>query len=166
MIKDWNVPNDGLRDLPIYANIERSVIMKVSVRPELFSCSELISWILPKEDITKMILSNVVGQGFAAYISACVAQSCKLPTTQIYLTKKWLKEIYLDIFYCFRKIMVQGKQFRTRPTGEYETANLGTPYSILALMLNRIFDRANGKFYKISWVPVIYVVSTQGTIFN
>ena len=33
-------------------------------------------------------------------------------------------------------------------------------------MLNRIFGRANGKFYKIGWVLVIYFVATRGTIFN
>ena len=62
--------------------------------------------------------------------------------------------------------MVPKNQFRMRPTGEYETANLCIPFRFLALMLNRIFDRSNGKYYKISWVPVIYFVATQGTIFN
>ena len=33
-------------------------------------------------------------------------------------------------------------------------------------MLNRIFRRANGKNFKIGWVPVIFFVATQGTIFN
>ena len=60
--------------------------MKVSTRPELFTCSEVIGWILPKADITKMILSNVAGQVFAAYSLAYVSQACKLPTAQNYLT--------------------------------------------------------------------------------
>ena len=80
--------------------------------------------------------------------------------------KKWLKELELDIFYCIKKMMIHGKQFRTNPTREYETANLRTPYRLIALMLNRIFSRANGNFYKIGWVQVIYFVSTRGTIFN
>ena len=32
--------------------------------------------------------------------------------------------------------------------------------------LNRIFGRANGKSFKFGWIPVIYYVATQGTIFN
>ena len=33
MIKDRSIANTGLEDLPIYANIERSMIMKVATRP-------------------------------------------------------------------------------------------------------------------------------------
>ena len=53
-----------------------------------------------------------------------------------------------------------------RPSGEYETSTLRTPYRFIALMLNKIFGRANGKSFKISWVPVIFFVATQGTIYN
>ena len=55
---------------------------------------------------------------------------------------------------------------RTKPTGGYETMNLYTPYRLIDLMLNRIFSQANGKFYKIGWVPVIYFVAIKGIIFN
>ena len=61
MITNWNVPDAGLEYLPIYANIERSAIMKVATRPELFPCSEVIGWILPRADVTKMILFNTEG---------------------------------------------------------------------------------------------------------
>ena len=53
--------------------------MKASMQPKLFPCAEVIGWILPKVDVTKMIFSNVDGQGFAAYSPAYVAQACKLP---------------------------------------------------------------------------------------
>ena len=86
MITNQSIPDTGLEDLPIYANIERSAIMKVSTRPELFPCAKVIGWILPKADVTKMILSNVEGLGFAAYSPAYVAQAYKLPTPQTYLT--------------------------------------------------------------------------------
>ena len=42
MIKDQAVPDMGLEDIPIYANIKKSAIMKVSTRPELFPCAEVI----------------------------------------------------------------------------------------------------------------------------
>ena len=62
--------------------------------------------------------------------------------------------------------MIPEKNFRTNPSGEYETAILHTPYKLIALMLSRIFRRANGKNFNIGWVPVIFFVATQGTIFN
>ena len=81
-------------------------------------------------------MADVNGQGFAAYSFAYVAQACKLPIAQIYLTEEWLKELNLDIFYYIKKMMIHGNQFRTKPTGEYENANLLTPYKLIALMLN------------------------------
>ena len=58
MISNQNVSDAGFEELTIYANIEKSTLMKVATRPELFPCSEVISWILPKADVTTMILSN------------------------------------------------------------------------------------------------------------
>ena len=42
MIANQNVPDVGFEELTIYANIEKSAIMKVATRPELFPCSEVI----------------------------------------------------------------------------------------------------------------------------
>ena len=58
MISNQNVPDTDFEELTIYANIEKSSLMKVAMRPELFPCSEVIGWILPREDVTRMILEN------------------------------------------------------------------------------------------------------------
>jgi len=49
----------GLEEESIYANIERSSLMKIATRLELFPWSEVIGWILPQENVTTMILENV-----------------------------------------------------------------------------------------------------------
>jgi len=41
--------------------------MKVSTRPELFLCSEVIGWILPRVDVTTIILENISKQGYTTY---------------------------------------------------------------------------------------------------
>ena len=43
MIVNQNVPDAGFEELTIYANIEKSALVKVATRPELFPCSEVIS---------------------------------------------------------------------------------------------------------------------------
>ena len=58
MISNQDVPDAGFEELTIYANIEKSAPMKVATRPELFLCSEVISWSLPKANATTMILVN------------------------------------------------------------------------------------------------------------
>ena len=67
---------------------------------------------------------------------------------------------------CAKKMMLFGKQFHHKASREYETANFCTLYRLIDLMLNQIFDHANGKFYKISWIPIIYHVAMHGIIFN
>ena len=62
--------------------------------------------------------------------------------------------------------MIPGKNFWTMPSGEYEIATLRTPYRFIALMLNRIFGRVNGKSFKLGWMPIIFYVATQGSVFN
>ena len=42
MIANQNVPGVGFEELTIYANIEKSALMKVATRPELFPCLEVI----------------------------------------------------------------------------------------------------------------------------
>ena len=39
MISNQDVPNAGFEELTIYANIEKSALMKVATRTELFPCS-------------------------------------------------------------------------------------------------------------------------------
>ena len=89
-----------------------------------------------------------------------------LPSPQTYLTEGWLKELGLDLVETVKKMMIPSRNFRTRPSREYETSTLHTPYRFIDLMLNIIFGREIGKSFKLGWIPVIYYVATQGTIFN
>ena len=72
----------------------------------------------------------------------------------------------MDLVETVKRMMIPGKNFRTRPSGEYETATLRTPYRFIALMLNKVFGRAHGKSFKLGWIPIIFYVATQGTVFN
>ena len=160
LITRREVPDIGFEEENIYANIERSSLMKISTRPKLFPCSEVIGWILPRADVTTMILENVDKQGYAAYSPGYVALAYHLPEAQIYLTEDWLKSIRMDLVETLKRMLMPGKNFRTRPTREYDTASLRTPYKFIALMLNRIFGRAHGKRFKFDWVPIIFYVAT------
>ena len=111
MISNQNVPDAGFEELTIYANIEKSALMKIGTRPELFPCLEVISWTLPKADVTTMILANASKQGYAAYSLGYVSLAYHLPPTQVYLTKSWLKEINLDLVEIVKRMLIPGKNF-------------------------------------------------------
>ena len=90
LITHREVPDIGFEEETIYANIERSTLMRVATRPELFPCSEVIGWILPRADVTTMILVNVDKQGYAAYSPGYESLAYHLPEAQVYLTEDWL----------------------------------------------------------------------------
>ena len=46
------VPKEGLEDLPLYDNVLRSGITKVTTRPKFFPCAEVIGWICKQEYFT------------------------------------------------------------------------------------------------------------------
>ena len=62
MISNQSVPVVGFEDFPIYSNIERLAIMNMATRPELFHCSEVIGWIVPRAYVTRMISANTEGR--------------------------------------------------------------------------------------------------------
>ena len=82
------------------------------------------------------------------------------------MTDDWVKSVNLYIFECAKWMMVSRKQLRQKGTGEYETGSLRPPYMLISLMLNRIFGKENGKMCKLIWIPLIYHVALESTIFN
>ena len=103
------VPDMGLEEESIYANIERSSFMKITTRPELFPCFEVIGWILPRAHITTMILENVDRQGYAAFSPGYVALAYHLPEPQVFLSNDWLDSIRMDLVETLKKMLLQGK---------------------------------------------------------
>ena len=117
-------------------------------------------WILPREDVTTMILENIDKQGYVAYSPGYVSLAYHLPEAQVYLTKDFLKAIKMDLVETLKRMLVPGKNFRTRLSGEYDTVTLRTPYRFISMMLNRIFGSAHGKSFNLEWVPIIFYVAT------
>ena len=97
LITHREVPDICFEEEGIYANIERSSLMKIATRPELFPCSEVIGWILPRADVTTMILENIEKQGYATYSPGYVALAYHLPEAQVFLFDDWLRNIRMDL---------------------------------------------------------------------
>ena len=78
----------------------------------------------------------------------------------------WVKILTLDYMATKNMMVVKGKTFRHKKSGEYKTAHLRTPYRMVVLILNRIFGRADERTYKFRWIPLIYHVAMVGKILN
>ena len=79
LISHQEVPDTGFEEVTIYADIEKSSLMKVATRPKIFPCSEVIGWIFPRAYVTTMILANTDKQGYAAYSPSYVSLAYHLP---------------------------------------------------------------------------------------
>ena len=79
LITHQEVPDTNFEEETIYANIERSTLMRVATIPEIFPCSKVIGWVLPRADVTTMILANVDKHGYAAYNPGYISLDYHLP---------------------------------------------------------------------------------------
>ena len=90
----------------------------------------------------------------------------KLLPTQAMITEDWVKAINIDPFEYAKKMMVLGKQLWKKASGEYESHSLRKPFRIISLLLDKIFGRGDGTIYKLNWVPLIYNIAFESTVFN
>ena len=77
-----------------------------------------------------------------------------------------VKGLTLDYMAIEKMMVAEGNTFRHKESREYEASHLHTPYKMVVLMLNRIFGRAEERYYKFGWIPLIYHVSIKGIVFN
>ena len=63
-----------------------------------------------------MILANTEGHGYASYSPTYVSMGYKLPTTQIYLTESWLKDLNLDVVEIIKRMMIKTDPLYMLPT--------------------------------------------------
>ena len=62
------------------------------------------------------------------------------------MTTEWVKGLKFDDTAKARMMMIDGKNFRNKHSGEYEIAHLKTPYRLIVLLLNKIYGRVDGRF--------------------
>ena len=111
MLRYWKVLDAGLEDLTPFENILRSGITKVSTRPNLFPCSEVIGWVLSKADVKGMILYNIEDKGYASFTPAFIAKGYNFPTSEVSMTTDWINSLNIDSIGIVKMMTVEGKSF-------------------------------------------------------
>ena len=166
MLQDQKVPDAGLEDLTLFNNILRLGITKVSIIPEQFPFPEVIGWITSKADARGMIMYNVEDKGFASFTPMFIDKSYNLPSSEVSMKTNWINSLTIDYIEVAKMTTTEVKSFQQKASGEYETSSLHTPYRLVDLMLNKIFSRDDGRFYKIGCILVMYHVTMMGTMLN
>lgn len=58
------------------------------------------------------------------------------------------------------------EKFRVRTDQAYKTEGLCKVYQLIAVMMSQLYGKGERDVFFGTWVPLMYVVATQGTIFN
>ena len=93
MLVERKVLEAGLEDLALYNNILRSRITKVATRPEIFPYAEVIGWMLPRIDITGMMMKDAANKGFASFALAFLSAAYNFPEKEVSMTTEWVKSL-------------------------------------------------------------------------
>ena len=113
-----------------------------------------------------MLMNDVENKSFASFTPSFLAAAYSLPERVVSLKTTWVKGLKFDYTAKARMMMIDGKTFRNKQSVEYETTHLKTPYRLIVLLLNKIYGRADGRFYKFGWIALIYRMAMKGTVFN
>ena len=166
MLVERKVPEAGLEDLALYGNILRFGITKIATRSEIFPYAEVIGWMLPKIDTIGLMINDEEGKPIASFAPAFISVAYSLPEKEISVTTEWVRSMNFDYKATSKMMVAEGKTFRHKQSGEYETAHLRTHFRIISLMMSKLYGRVDGKMYIFCWIPLMYYVAMEGTIFN
>ena len=113
-----------------------------------------------------MLMSDMENKGFSSFAPTFLSAAYSFLEKEISMTIEWVKSLKLDYTTTAKMTMVEGKTFRNKQLGEYETTHLKTPYILIVLSLTKICGRADGSFYKFGWITLIYCIAIKGIVFN
>ena len=113
-----------------------------------------------------MIINDEDGKSVASFASTFISKAYSLPELEIRVTTEWVKSLKFDYITTVKGMMTEGKKFIHKQSGEYETTHLQTPFRLVGLMLSRMYGRPNGKMYNFGWIPLMYYVAMERTIFK
>ena len=93
------------------------------------------------------MINDEENKGVTSVAPTFISASYSLPGKEIIMTTEWVKSLNLDYTTTTKMMAAEGKTFRHKQSGEYETAHLQTPFRIIEPMLSNLYRRADGKIY-------------------
>ena len=79
----------------------------------MFPCVEVIGWILPRVDTTRMLMNDTENKAFASFSPAFLLSAYNLPKKEVSMTTKWAKGLKFDYTSKARMMMIDGKFLET-----------------------------------------------------
>ena len=101
----------------------------------------------PKIDTVGMMITDEEGNPVGYFTPAFISVAYSILEKEISVTAEWVKSLKFHYTATTKMMVAEGKTFKHKQSGEYETAHLRTPFKIIVLMISRLYGRTNGKTY-------------------
>ena len=106
------------------------------------------------------------GAPIATIASLNITAYYKLPKKQQVFNTKWLTGFTTLTKDILRSWWQEPAKFWVRTDQAYKIEGLRKGYQLIATMMCRLYGKANCDVFFGMWVPLMFVVATQGIIFN
>jgi hypothetical protein len=114
---------------------------------------------------TRYIL-NAREHPITSFQASTIASCYHLDKGELSLDENLIKEFPLKVKDLFKVWYNPNKPFKSRPSGEYPTNLLRTPYQYVVVMLCRLYGEPDASKFPMTWEPLIYYITDVGSNFN
>jgi hypothetical protein len=153
-------------DLIVYQAIKQSKLHRIAAHSAIFPCAEAISWIVRHAHINNRQIINAQGRLVASFQPSVLISCYQLTQEEMTLDDELVKGFPHKPRDLMKKLWVPGKKFKTRASNDYPTNLLRPPYQYAVAMLSRLYGEPDAQKFRVSWVPLIYYITTSRSVFN
>lgn len=160
-----NIP-ETQEDFPMYLNIKRYKLHKIVSHPPIFPCVETTNWIIQSTNIDSWVVRDHICTPLETISSTNIATYYRLPENQETFNTWWLSNFAMPTRDILREWWQDPSKFRVRTDEVYRTKGLRNVYQLISAMMCHLYGKADCDIFHDTWVPLMYVVTTGGTMFN
>jgi hypothetical protein len=132
----------------------------------VFPCVDAISWILKHIYLDNLYILNAKGKPITSFQAIDIAKYYHLEKGTRSLDDELLNKFPHKVKDLFKIWYNPDKTFNLRPSGEYPTTSLRTPYQYIVVMLCRLYGEQDASKFTLSLMPLIYYCVDEGSSFN
>jgi hypothetical protein len=155
-------------DDEVLPNIRRAYMQNVASRSLVFSCIELLKWIIDHTDAQKCLINDDNDECIRVFLPSEVHNYYNLKDSELKLSTDFVLRFYAS--HDTRKIMSswwrEDKKFMNQTVDWYPMTNLREPYIYLMALLCMLHGEKDCSWFSEAWMSLDFIIAISGTCFN
>jgi hypothetical protein len=163
-----NNPETRKLDDDVLPNICRDYLHMVESRSPVFTCIEILKWLIDHDDAQKFMINDDNDECVEVFLPSKFQSYYNLKDFELKLSTDFILSFYAS--HDTSKIMVswwrEDKKFINQTAGWYPTTNLREPYIYLMALLYKLHGEKDCSQFSEAWMPLAFTVAISGVGFN